>query len=257
MELFPSKKAKTPEIPVGGVPTVNLMPRSFTSQREQSKLFKAWGIRIALAVTVVAGICAALIVWRSTLLAQLGDAQAETERITAEIAANGDIGGLVEQQEQLDSFRTEVMATDLSWGAAMAIIKSQLPEGANIGSFSLTMGGAPTGDPEGSVGLFGQISIAPEFGAQIPWLERIEPVDGVLRLAARHGLWDDTVKAYFSFIDIALDQTIYGSVNPASPAEPAPVPEPVEDPADTPDAGASPDPAGDESDTVEDLEETE
>lgn len=207
MELTRPKKAASPV--AGGTPRVNLLPQAVITRRAQNRTLKEWGVRIAGAVVLVVIACAALFAWQSVTALQLLGAQQQGEELLARIAAESEIQQLVQQETELDRFRTEAMSTDLAWVPVLEGVKATFPEDASVGAYDLHSGAAPSGAPEEQTGLSGTISIVGSFPSAIPFLRDFESVSGLRSATVREGEWDDEIDAYVHVIDVEFDQTVY------------------------------------------------
>lgn len=221
---FTLKKEKPGQlqVSVGGTPSVDLLPAEIVQKRTQRRLFKDWGVRIVGAVAFVALVCAGLLGWQTATALQLNAVRAEGTALVSQIGAKGEIQQLLDLERSLDGFREEAQATNLSWTEALGRIKSKLPSGAWVCAFSLTAGGAPTGEPEQQIGLAGDIEVCGPFESAIPFLRDIESVEGIASVSVTASAWDSSISAFKHSMRVRLDQTIYSGSN----VEPAPAPAP-------------------------------
>ncbi len=206
---FTLRKEKQPQIRVGGTPRVDLLPNEVTQQRVQRQILKSWALRIGGALAIVALVCVGLFGWQAASVLQLTAVRAEGQTLVSQISTKSDIQAILAAEQTLTGLRGEATATQLSWSKALGKIHSALPAEAWVCSFSLTVGGAPSGEPEQGIGLAGNVDVCGSFPSAIPFLHDIESVDGVSRVTIVSSQWEDEISAYRHTILVQLDQTIY------------------------------------------------
>lgn len=209
MEFTLKKEKAAAQLVVGGTPRVDLLPNEITQKRKQTKLFKNWGIRVLFAVSVVAIAGLGMLAWQVVTALQLNAVRAEGASLATQIEEKTEIQVLIDTERRLSDYRGQVTATDLSWTSALDRIKSKLPEGAWLCSFTLSAGSTPDGDPLVQIGLAGEIEVCGPFQSAIPYLHDVEAVSGVLSATATSSTWDATAAIYRHSIAVVLDQTIY------------------------------------------------
>lgn len=200
-----------PKIESGGVPRVNLLPRTISAKREQRALFKSWGARVLASVVVVAAASAGMFGWQAVTALQLVAVQSEGTGLLAQMSAKGEIQRLLSTESELQDYSAEMMATDLNWTESIAKLLQNFPEGSWLCSFDFISGAAPEGTPEENVGLSGVIQICGPFPSAIPFLKDATSVPGVKKVAVLEGSYDTEISAYAHSIFVELDQTVYQS----------------------------------------------
>lgn len=209
MKLTLKKEPGAPKIDAGGVPRVNLLPRSIIEKREQGKLLKSWGARALAAVVVLVAACVGMFGWQTLTIMQLATTKAEGLRLVSEIDAKGEIQQLLSTESELRSYGAETMATDLGWKSTFARMVATFPEGSRLCSFDLVVGGVPEGAPEDGIGLVGTIEVCSSFQTMVPLLRSLAAVEGVRVVTVRNGSFDSTNNEYKHTLFVEIDQSIY------------------------------------------------
>lgn len=244
MELLPKYMQKgnaAPRIEAGGVPRVNLLPREVVAKRAQSGAIKSWGLRVAVAVIVVAVGVFGMFAWQAVTALRLAATQAEGMSLLSQIGAKAEIQQLVQTESNLGAFEKNALATDFGWAESMQKLLAKFPEGASLCSFDLAGGAAPSGEPEAQVGLSGVFTICGSFASAIPYLRDATSVDGVLAVTIVESKYDQTLSMYTHAIAVQFDQTVYvgGTEKKKSEAsKPTPPPSPEEEGAEAPSESA-------------------
>lgn len=130
----------------GGIPRVNLMPRSEIERRERRVLLQRW--LVALIGTVIATVLMIAITFGVRVVAELRLAteNARTLTLLSELASLSDVSNMLTQQSALTDYRTLAMGTEMSWSPLFATVTSVLPAGATISNFDVEAGLGPMGD---------------------------------------------------------------------------------------------------------------
>ena len=197
---------------IGGVPRVNLMPRSEIAKRERDKLTRGWMWGVLAAIVVALMIIAAGFALKWTADQRLAAEQAKSNALLGELAALSDVSNALATEDELIAFRAEAMASDMAWSPILDAIATTLPSGAALTGFELVSGGVPQGeDPAAEVGLTGTISLASSDPIDIVRTVRtLRDVPGVM-LADGQSVTSSAVTdgAYAYVLTITLDQSIY------------------------------------------------
>lgn len=247
MDLLPKKKAADPKIVAGGVPRVNLLPRDVIAKREQSGAIKSWGVRVAVAVVVVAVGVFGMFAWQAVTTLRLAATQAEGMSLLSQIGAKAEIQQLLNTESSLGVFEKNALATDFAWAESVQRLLAKFPEGSSLCSFDLTGGAAPSGEPDAQVGLSGVFTICGSFVSAIPYLRDATSVDGVLAATIVDSTYDQTLGLYTHTIAVQFDQTIYaGAAKKKNDTVEAPAETPS---AETAEEGVAATPDGSENST--------
>lgn len=195
-----------------GVPRINLMPRSEVARRERDKLMRAWvwGVLGAIIVALLIVVAAFWLKW--TADQRLAAEQAQTNQLLLEIASLSEVSEALSTKAELTDFRSQAMATDLTWAPVIAKVTGILPAETSLTGFDFAVGGAPQGDdPVAEQGLVGTVSFDSPSPLDIVALIRsLRGVEGVL-YADGQSVTSSQVDAgsYAYLLDIVFDQTIY------------------------------------------------
>ena len=210
-------------IPVtpGGMPRVDLLPRSEIERREREKLSATW-VRICLlaallAVVLVGGAFAFNLWAQQNLVAE----QARSTQLVQQIGALSDVSGALATETELQNFRADAMGSDLAWTAILDKVRSPLlPESAVLG-FDLVPGVAPVPAAAGAakddaaakkaVGLTGTLTIDSPNPLDLgPYVRNLRGVAGVLAADANAVVTSPSTPGRYTYtVDITFDQTVY------------------------------------------------
>lgn len=204
-----STLVRTPAFKPGSLPRANLLPLSETRRRDVRRIGRSW-VTIGLGSLVVAllliGGAFALNVQAALRLAA---ANADTDRVIAEIAELAPVSQAVAQRTELSGLVTQAMAGDIAWRKAVGTIADALPSGVTVTGYALAAGQVP-GDtaPDETVGAAGSVTVVSDEPISLVEATRaLRGVDAILEvsvqtLAEEEGLYTYTV-------EVQLDQTIY------------------------------------------------
>jgi hypothetical protein len=210
-------------VAVGGVPRVNLMPRSEIERRERETLLRRWLWGVLAAIVVALLIIAGAMVLKWAADQRLAAEQAESNQLLAELAALSDVSQALATERELTTFRTESMGADFAWSPVFASVKSSLPAEAALVGFDLIGGGVPQGaEPTLEPGLVGTIAVGSRNPVDIVAVARdLRVVPGVL-LADGQSVTESSVSpgSYVYELTVVFDQSIYsGQYAPAEVSE--------------------------------------
>ncbi|RLK49695.1 hypothetical protein [Microbacterium telephonicum] len=216
MALF-SSASSAPTLTIGGIPRVNLLPRSVTEGRERSRLLKRWGWGLVAALLVVALTAGGAFAYLSFTAMQLVTAQARTTQLMTDLAALAPVRAQLSLVDDLELYRSEAMATDLTWTRVSDVISPALPEGALVSAVAMTVGAVPQGDdPTLEVGLTGTVTVASANPIDIvDVVRKLRGAEGVLAVDGtdlQSGASEDAPDAAAGFtyiLTVALDQSLY------------------------------------------------
>ncbi|WP_457101722.1 hypothetical protein [Microbacterium sp. P5_E9] len=136
-----------------------------------------------------------------------------------EIAALSEVSEALATESELTDFRTEAMATDLTWSPVIAKVNSILPPDTSLTGFDLTVGGAPAGDdPTLEEGVVGTISVESLTPLDIVGIIRsLREVDGVLFADGQSVTSSSASDGRFAYLlNIQFDQTVYSGAYAAT-----------------------------------------
>lgn len=194
---------------IGGAPRVNLMPKAEAERRERSALVARWGGMLVVALIIVLA-AAALTFWlQFTASMRLVAENARTASLISEIAALSDVQDALTLESELIAFRTDAMATDLSWMSLVTTVGAALPDGVVVAGFSLAPGGIPqSDDPSAEIGVSGTLTMTSTTVEDIvPLVRALRAADGVIAVEG----WSSVVEGGTTTYEVRLvvDQTIY------------------------------------------------
>jgi hypothetical protein len=201
-----------PSIPFGGIPRVNLIPRSELDRRERASAARKWiwGVvgAILASLALIAG--AMTINWLADqrLLVE----QARTNALLTELASLSEVSGAIASERELIDYRAQSAGSDFAWAPVVAELRRALPSGVELVGFALTTGGVPQGeDPAAEVGLVGSLTLSSPNAIDIAQTVRamralagVADADGRLVSTSQQ-----SVGAYTYEISVAFDQSIY------------------------------------------------
>lgn len=203
-----------PAIPVGGVPRVNLIPRSELERRERVATARRWGWAavgtLAVALMLIAGALAISLLADQRLAAE----QARTNTLLAELGGLADVSSALGAENDLLDFRADAAGSDFVWADVMRSLQGALPAGVEVIGFDLLAGGVPQGDdPTAEVGLVGSLTLSSPNAIDIAdtvramrALESVAEADGELVTTSQQ-----SVGVYTYEIVVAFDQSIYSN----------------------------------------------
>jgi len=148
--LTRSRTKKSPLV-YGATPQVNLLPPAERSRRERTELTRRWGtIAIAAIVLVVLAVLAAELFARSAK-DDLEEEQARTRHLAGEVASYQDVSAAASDKGSYEAYRTQAMASDVTWKSVLGALQAALPAGASVTGFEAAVGdGADTGADTGA-----------------------------------------------------------------------------------------------------------
>lgn len=192
-----------------GAPRVNLMPRGEIQRRDRSALARRWTLAIVATLAVVVAASAGAFAMQIAAATRLAVENARTTAVLGELAAMSQVRDALALENELATFRTSAMATDVSWLPLLNSIAPAIPQEARIVGFSLAPGGIPQGDdPTAEIGVTSTLMIdSPAVADVAPLVRAIRPMAGVIEVDA----WSTVLETgdYRHEIRIVLDQTLY------------------------------------------------
>ncbi|WP_169582758.1 MULTISPECIES: hypothetical protein [Microbacterium] len=213
----------TVSVAVGGVPRVNLMPRSEIARRERETLVRRWlwGVLAAIVVALLIIGGAVFVKWAADQ--RLTAEQAESSRLLSELAALAEVSQALATERELTAFRAESMGADFAWAPVFASVEGSLPSDAQMVGFDLIGGGIPQGaDPTLEAGLVGTIVVGSRNPVDIVAVAReLRTVPGVILADAVSVTESSVAPGSFVYeLTVVYDQSIYsGKYAPAEVSE--------------------------------------
>jgi hypothetical protein len=201
-----------PSISFGGIPRVNLIPRSELDRRERASTARKWiwGVvgAILASLALIAG--AMTINWLADqrLLVE----QARTDALLTELASLSEVSGAIAAERELIDYRAQSAGSDFAWAPVVAELRRALPSGVELGGFALTTGGVRQGeDPAAEIGLVGSLTLSSSNAIDIAQTVRaMRALAGVAEADGRLvSTSQQSVGAYTYEISVAFDQSIY------------------------------------------------
>ncbi|GAA1468028.1 hypothetical protein [Microbacterium thalassium] len=204
--------AAIPAVPFGGVPRVNLIPRSEIERRQRDATLRGWvwgiGGAVLAAVLVIAGALA--LNWFADQ--RLAAEQARTNDLLVELATLSDVSTALSTERDLTSFRAESMGSDFAWSPVIDSLESTMPGEVSLIGFNLIAGGVPQGeDPALEPGLIGTLTLSSPNVIDIAQTVRsMRSIDGVIDAdGSLVATSSSTVGQYTYELSITFDQSIY------------------------------------------------
>lgn len=212
--------ARTIAVTPGGPPRVDLMPRSEVERRERDALSALW-VRIGLlAVLLAVVLIGATFGWNLFTQQRLAAEQERSSQLIGQIAGLSDVSRALATQSELENFRAEAMASDLSWAGVLDKARGTLPAGASLVGFELTPGGVPgpaskaKDEAKKAVGLTGELTIDSPTAVDLgPYVRALRDVDGIYAADANATTTGASATGRFTYkVDITFDQTAYSGL---------------------------------------------
>lgn len=197
---------------VGGIPRINLMPRSELDRRARERLVRRWVWGVLGAIVIALLIIAAAFWLKWTADQGLAAEQARTNELLTEISALAPVSEALGTEADLTDYRSQAMAADLAWTPVIQKVVSVLPGDTNLTGFDLEIGGVPAGDdPTSETGLTGTFSIDSPTPLDIVSIIRsLRQVDGVLFADGQSVTESTLIDGRYAYVlTVTFDQTVY------------------------------------------------
>lgn len=198
--------------PLGGVPRVNLMPRTEIARRERDRLVGLWAWLVLAAILLALLIIGGAFALKYFADQRLAAEEARTNVLLTEIASLSDVSRALATESELIGFRTEAMATDLVWAPVLAKVGSVLPPDTVLSGYDLAVGGVPQGDdPAVEQGIVGTVSIDSATPLDIVGIIRsLRGVEGVLYADGQSVTESQVTEGRYAYLlNVEFDQTVY------------------------------------------------
>ncbi|MFJ6677817.1 hypothetical protein ACIQLK_01655 [Microbacterium sp. NPDC091382] len=204
-----STLARTPAFKPGSLPRANLLPLSETRRREVRRLGRSW-VTIGLGSLVVALLLiGGAFAMNVQAALRLVSANADTERVIAEIAELAPVSQAVAQRTELSGLITQAMSGDIAWRKAVATVTQALPAGVTVTDYALAAGQVPGSTaPDETVGAAGTVTVVSDEPISLVEATRaLRGVDAILEVSVQTLAEEEGVYTYT--VEVQLDQTIY------------------------------------------------
>ena len=202
----------SPALTLGGLPRVNLTPRSEIERRERAALLSRWGWGIAAALLVVVLVASGAFVLQTAADQRLAAENARTNDLLIQVAALAPVREKLTLESELQAYRTQAMGTDLTWSALTATAELALPEDVVLAGFALAPAAVPAGDdPSAEVGVTGTLTLHSGSPAEIvPYVRALRELPGVMSVVTDGWqLQAETDEGYSYLIRVVVDQSVY------------------------------------------------
>jgi hypothetical protein len=202
--------SRTPVLPIGALPRVDLLPPSEMRRRDMLARARTWvyvGVgALALAVLLVGGAFA----YNLAASLQLAGEQARTQRILSGIAELSDVSAAISVRRELEGMRQEAMAGDLAWTPVVDLVEAHMPAGVVITEYALDAGTVPVpdADPADANGVSGTVTFtSPAVVDFVAATRDLRGAEGVRSaelesLTAAEGVFTYTIR-------VEIDQSVY------------------------------------------------
>ena len=201
-----------PAVPFGGVPRVNLIPRSELDRRERAATARGWVWGVAGAILAALALIAGAMAISWVADQRLAAEQARTNILLTELAALSEVSGALADERDLVDFRAQSSGSDFAWAPVVDEVRAALPAGVELVGFALVTGGIPQGeDPTVETGLTGSLTLSSPNAIEIAQTVRalrdragVAMADGRLVSTSQQ-----SVGAYTYELSVTFDQSIY------------------------------------------------
>ncbi|MFJ4167088.1 hypothetical protein ACIPY5_16165 [Microbacterium sp. NPDC089698] len=214
--------ARTVAVAPGGVPRVDLLPRSEIERREREALSAVWVRICLLAVLLAAVLIGGAFVWNLFAQQRLSAEQDRSQQLIGQIAALSDVSKALATESELQSFRADAMGSDFAWSGILDKVRASLPAGASLTGFALTPGASPAATSgedatqkesaaKKALGLTGTLTIDSPTAVDLgSYVRSLRGVTGVLSADANATTSGASAVGRFTYkVDITFDQTVY------------------------------------------------
>lgn len=146
-----SSKAKKsikqkPDVPTGGFPRVDLMPKSHREAKEKDAAKAKWIKVVSLvvvAVIVMVGLSFAWAFWNGQVYEQTAELERQSQEQLAEYS---EISSMLADINRLDSVADDATSTSVDWDLLIEEINEGLPETSMMEIFSVVSGDPDSGE---------------------------------------------------------------------------------------------------------------
>jgi len=201
----------SPALPLGGLPRVNLTPRSEIERRARASLLTRWGWGIAAALLVVAIVASGAFVLQTAADQRLAAENARTNDLLMQVAALAPVREKLTLESELQAYRSQAMGTDLTWSTLTTTAEQALPEDVILAGFALAPASLPAGeDPTLEVGVTGTLTLHSASTAEIvPYVRALREIPGVMSVVTDGWQLETEGEGYRYLIRIVVDQSVY------------------------------------------------
>ncbi|WES65695.1 hypothetical protein P0L94_06385 [Microbacter sp. GSS18] len=205
----------TSAVTFGGVPRVNLIPRSELERRERAATARGWAWGILGAVLAAAAIVAGAMLLSWIADQRLAIEQSRTNDLLLELDGLSDVSVALATESQLEGFLAESMGSDFAWQPVISAVVGALPGEVQLSGFALTAGGLAQGeDPSAEAGLVGTLTLASPNVIDIARTVReLRAVSGVSFADGRLVSSTQQASAQYTYeLTVTFDQSIYSGL---------------------------------------------
>lgn len=220
---------KSPPLVYGAAPRVNLLPPAERERRERAALTRRWARIAAGAVLVVLLATAAMVLLEHSARAGLDRERDRTTALVQQLAHYRGVSTATQDRSRYQAYRTNAMATDLSWSDLFNALQAKVPEGAAITGFDAVTAIGTAGTAAGSGTAPSAAASAGATGAVAPpgtavqltltvtskrplaqqaLVAALEKVPGVLAVDLV-GLSSESYPSYTATSTVFLDSSVY------------------------------------------------
>ncbi len=127
----------------GGIPRVNLMPRSEIERRRRRIVLGRWAVVLIAALAVVALIIAAAFAGTLVASTRLAAEQNRSTNLLTEIGSLSEVSEAIALEKALHGYREQALADDTAWVPVFAALAATVPEGGKFIELVIDAGPTP------------------------------------------------------------------------------------------------------------------
>jgi hypothetical protein len=227
--------ARAAAVAIGGIPRVNLLPKSELDRRARELLVGVWARIVIATMMFTLALIGGAFAWSQIVQQGLDAEQVRTTTLLGKIGGLADVSQTLQTEHDLIAYRGQAMGADLAWAGILGKIRGALPVDVTLTGFDFTPGAAP--DPtaakvtraateadaakqaaDAPVGLTGTITVSsPTPREMAPYVRALRDVEGIVSADANAATTSDAaLGSYVYTIDVTFDQTVYSNRYTAS-----------------------------------------
>jgi hypothetical protein len=153
--------SRTPVLPLGALPRVDLLPPSEMRRRDMLSRARTW-VYIGIAALAVAALAiGGAFAYNMAASLRLAAEQARTQQILVGIAELSEVSRALSLRSELSSTGETAMAGDIEWARVIGAVRGRLPPGVAISDYALAAGPIPAGEDDSAAasGAAGTITV--------------------------------------------------------------------------------------------------
>lgn len=127
----------------GGMPRVNLMPRSEIERRRRRIVLGRWAVVLIAALAVVTLVIAAAFAGTLVASTRLAAEQNRSTNLLTEIGSLSEVSEAIALEKALLAYREQALADDIAWVPVLETLLSTVPAGGRIAEIALDTGSTP------------------------------------------------------------------------------------------------------------------